>query len=77
MDEKILKELLAVHYGIENPSLELLREGGGQTYIVNGATKYLLKVIVPAFFDTARQSVSIMRYLEEKGHPVPKTAIPA
>ena len=75
MDEKILKEILEDHYGIEKPLPELLREGGGQTYIVSGATKYLLKVIGPAFFDTARQSVSIMRYLEEKGFPVPKTIL--
>ena len=72
MDEKNLQELLIVHYGIEKPSLELLREGGGQTYIVTGENKYLLKVIGPAFFDTARQSVAIMRYLEGKGFTVPK-----
>ena len=72
MDERMLQNILAEYYGIENPSLELLREGGGHTYVVNGKDKYLLKVIGSAFFNTARQSVSIMRYLEEKGFLVPK-----
>ena len=72
MNEKHLLEILSTHYGIEKPSLEFLREGGGRTYIVSGKAKYLLKVIGTAFLDTARQSVSIMKYLEENGFPVPK-----
>ncbi len=75
MDEKILQDILTVNYGIESPSLEFLREGGAITYVVNGGAKYLLKVIGPAFHGTARQSVSIMRYLEENGFPVPKTIL--
>ena len=72
MDERYLQEILTEHYGIENCSLEFLREGGTHTYIVNGETKYLLKVIGSAFSKTARQSVSIMRYLGENGFPVPE-----
>ena len=75
MDEKTLQDILALNYGIESPSLEFLREGGTTTYIVNGRSKYLLKVIGSAFSDTARQSASIMRYLEENGFPVPKTIL--
>ncbi len=75
MDERYLQEILAEHYGIENPSLEFLREGGANTYIVNGKLKYLLKIIGSAFSKTARQSVSIMRYLEGNGFPVPKTIL--
>ena len=66
-----LQEILTEYYGIENRSLEFLREGGTHTYIVNGKPKHLLKVIGSAFSKTARQSVSIMRYLEENGFPVP------
>jgi len=73
--EKTLQDILTVNYGIESSSLEFLREGGAVTYIVNGSVKYLLKVIGPAFAGTARQSVSIMRYLEENGFPVPKTIL--
>ena len=75
MDEKTLQNILTVDYGIESSSLEFLREGGAHTYIVNGKTKYLLKVIGAAFSDTTRQSVAIMRYLEEKDFPVPKTIL--
>ena len=75
MDERYLQEILAEYYGIENHSLEFLREGGTLTYIVNGRPKYLLKVIGSAFSKTARQSVSIIRYLEGNGFPVPKTIL--
>ena len=72
MNEKQLVEILTTYYGIEEPALELFREVGGQTYIVNGKEKYLLKVIGTAFLKTAGQSVSIMRYLDENDFPVPK-----
>ena len=75
MDEMMLLDILKLNYGIESSSLEFLREGGSHTYIVNGKIKYLLKVIGSAFSDTARQSVAIMRYLEKKGFPVPKTML--
>ena len=75
MDEMTLQDILTLNYGIESPSLEFLREGGGHTYAVNGKNKYLLKVIGSAFSDTARQSVSIMRYLEENRFSVPKTIL--
>ena len=73
MDERPLQDILTEKYEIESPSLEFLREGGSHTYAVNGKNKYLLKVIGSAFSDTARQSVSSMRYLEGNGFPVPKT----
>ena len=75
MREEKLIQLLQTQYGLENVTLKFLREGGSKTYIVNGETKYLLKVIGNAFMDTAKQSVRITRYLEEKGFPVPKTIL--
>ena len=75
MDEKQLLEILKTEYGIVNPSLEFLREGGGHTYTVNAQEKYIVKVIGAAFSDTAKQSVSVMRYLEERDYPVPKTIL--
>ena len=72
MNENWLLEILKTQYGIEEPSLKFLREGGGHTYIVHGKEKYLLKVIGSPFFDTARQSVSIMRYLKENYFSVPE-----
>ena len=75
MDERTLQGILTVNYGIDSPSLEFLREGGSHTYVVNGKNKYLLKVIGSTFSDTARQSVSIMRYLEGNGFPAPNTIL--
>ena len=75
MNENQLLEILINQYEIEDPSLEFLREGGGHTYIVNAEQKYILKVIGAAFSDTARQSVAVMRYLEERDFPVPKTVL--
>ncbi|MBR5658937.1 MAG: phosphotransferase [Lachnospiraceae bacterium] len=75
MDERKLQEILKWNYGIEASSLELLREGGSHTYVVNGEKKYLLKVIGSAFADTAKQSVEVMRYLEKCGFPVPATIL--
>ena len=75
MDERTLQKILATQYGIESASLEFLREGGSHTYVVNGKEKNLLKVIGPAFFDTAKQSLSIMRYLAANDFPVPKIVL--
>jgi Ser/Thr protein kinase RdoA (MazF antagonist) len=73
VNEKQLLEILKTQYGVTGSSLKFLREGGGQTYLADGKEKYLFKVIGGAFLHTARQSVSIMRYLEENGFPVPRT----
>jgi len=78
MENKIenkLIQLLQTQYELENVSLDFLREGGCTTYLVNGEKKYLLKVIGNAFKDTAKQSVMITRFLEEKSFPVPKTIL--
>ena len=75
MDDKALLEILWTHYGLENVSVEFLRDGGSHTYLVKGKTNYFLKVIGSAFLQTARQSVSIMRYLEQNDFPVPKTIL--
>ena len=73
MKEEKLIQLLKTQYALKNVRLEFFREGGCKTYIVNGEKKYLLKVIGSAFLATARQSVLVTQYLEEKGFPVPKT----
>ena len=44
MEEKLI-QLLKTQYGLENVSVDFLREGGCKTYIVNGEKKLLLKVI--------------------------------
>lgn len=73
--QEALLEILHKHYGLECAALQFLREGGSRTYLVEGTQKYLLKVIGASFAATARESVSIMQYLEKKGFPVPKTIL--
>ena len=73
--ESKLPEILRSHYGLQDFSLRFLREGGSRVYLVEGESGYLLKVIGSAFADTARQSVSVMRFLESRGFPVPKTLL--
>ena len=73
MPESELIKILEDYYGLHDFSLQLLRKGGSFAYLVDGETRYFLKVIDEAFFSTARQSVSVMRFLETHGFPVPKT----
>lgn len=73
MSEHELAKILQNHYGLADFTLQFLRQGGSRTYIINGQTKYFLKVIENAFSTTAYQSVSVMRFLESNGFPVPKT----
>ena len=75
LQEKQLAEILRDIYHLGDVSLRFLREGGGQTWLAEGAGQYLVKVINPAFAETVRSSVRIMRYLEENGFPVPGTLL--
>ena len=75
MTEEKLLQYLQSQYDLKNATLEFLRGGGCKTYIVNDKRKYLLKVIGSAFFSTAKQSVPIMQYLQEKDFPVPETIL--
>ena len=70
MPEYELIKILEDYYGLQDFSLQLLRKGGSYAYLVDGETKYFLKVIGEAFSNTAKQSVSVMRFLEAHGFPV-------
>ena len=70
-----LRDILQMHYDLGEVSLRFLREGGSRTYLAEGKEKVLLKVIGPAFAGTARQSVSVMRFLEAQVFPVPRTIL--
>lgn len=72
MEKKKILNVLADSYNINFSSLELLREGGCVSYCVwSENEKYFMKIIPSAFMDTAKQSLSILMYLEEKGFPSP------
>lgn len=67
---------LQENYDIGVTALQFLRDSGGTTYTFEHAgRKYFLKVMKDAFAHTARQSSAVMRYLEERGFPVPKTIL--
>jgi Ser/Thr protein kinase RdoA (MazF antagonist) len=60
------------YYSIRFDKHEQLRDGGSTSYAVfSGINKYFLRVIKPAFFDTAIMGADIQVYLQNKGFPVP------
>ena len=64
----ILKE----HYPINFDRLEMLREGGSTSYTAfSGNDKFFLRVISPAFFDTAMTGADIQVFLHNNGFSVP------
>lgn len=72
MENNQIIKLLNDSYSIKINSLEQLREGGCISYCVwSGNQKYFLKIIPSAFLDTAKQSLSILEFLNEKGFPCP------
>jgi len=74
--------LMNQNYDIPFDHLELFRDGGSTAYVLcSGAKKYFLRVIKPAFFDTAINAVDIQVFLQTQGLPVPpvvfaKTGMP-
>jgi Ser/Thr protein kinase RdoA (MazF antagonist) len=77
LEEKKILSVLTDSYNINFSTVELLRKGGCVSYSVwNENEKYFMKIIPTAFMDTAKQSLSILMYLEEKGFPSPRI-IPA
>ena len=59
-------------YPIRLDKLEQLRDGGSTSFAVfSGADQYFLRMVKPAFFDTAVKGVDIQVFLQNKGFPVP------
>lgn len=64
--------LLNEHYPIRFDKHEQLRDSGSTAYAVfSGGDRYFLRVIKPAFFDTAAKGAEIQNFLHGKGFPVP------
>jgi Ser/Thr protein kinase RdoA (MazF antagonist) len=64
--------ILNEHYPICFDKHEQLRDGGSTSYaLFSGNDKYFLRVVKPAFFDTAIIGVNIQVFLQNKGFPVP------
>jgi len=57
--------LLNKHYPIHFDKNELLRNGGSTSYTAySGGDRYFLRVIKPAFFDTAVKGAHIQAFLQ-------------
>ena len=64
--------LLNKHYPIHFDKHEHLRDGGSTSYAVfSGGDRYFLRVIKPAFFDTAVKGADVQEFLHGKGFSVP------
>ena len=72
MNEKQILDILRRNYGESIQTVEFLRKGGSESYLVRGQDRtYLLKIVGSAFLETAAQAVSIQAHLWERGFPVP------
>lgn len=76
LQENEIYKMVDHNYYMKISNLTLLREGGCISYSVISRDKtYFLKIIPPAFKDTAKQSLGILRYLEEKDFPAPRVVL--
>jgi Ser/Thr protein kinase RdoA (MazF antagonist) len=68
-------EVLAVlqaHYPLGIREVSFFRDGGSLSFVVEAEKqKFFLRIIRPAFLDTARQSIGIHLHLLKNGVPVP------
>jgi len=67
-----ITEILSKNYPIKIDGIELTRDMGSASYTVfSGCGKYFLRVIKPAFFNTAVTGADIQVFLQKQGFPVP------
>ncbi len=72
MNQTDIINYLQEHYSLKADTIELVREGGSQAYVVTaGGRKFFLRAVKPAFFDTAAAAVDIQYYLQKQDFPVP------
>ena len=74
-ESNYLMDILSIlneHYPICFDKLEQLRDAGSTSYAVfSGSSKFFLRTIKPAFFDTAAKGADVQTFLQDKGFPVP------
>jgi len=65
-------QLLTANYPISIDSHNLERDGGSIAYsIISDGRKYFLRIVKPAFSDTAANATHVQAFLQSKGFPVP------
>lgn len=71
----VIKDILSIlneYYSIHFDRNEMMRDAGSVSYTVfSGNDKYFLRVIKPAFLDTAVMGADIQVFLQNQGFPVP------
>lgn len=71
----VIKDILSIlneYYPIHFDRNEMMRDAGSVSYTVfSGNDKYFLRVIKPAFLDTAVMGADIQVFLQNQGFPVP------
>ena len=64
--------ILNEYYPIRFDRNELMRDAGSVSYaVLSGNDKYFLRVIKPAFLDTAVIGADVQAFLQSQGFPVP------
>jgi len=64
--------MLKDRYPMRFDRLEPARDGGSTAYVTfAGDQKYFVRILKPAFLDTAVKAVDIQVFLQERGFPVP------
>lgn len=67
-----LNNIINKNYTINFDKITLFREGGNTSYTAfSGIEKYFLRIIGPAFFETAIKSLEIQSFLMNNNFPVP------
>jgi len=65
-------DIIRKNYAISFDDFVLKRDSGSIAYsAVSEGKKYFLRVIKPAFFDTAVNAIQVQAFLQNKGFPVP------
>ncbi|HOP10264.1 MAG TPA: phosphotransferase [Oscillospiraceae bacterium] len=73
MNQVQIINFLKEYYSIKADTLELIREAGSSAYVVTeNNNKYFLRIVKPAFFDTAVTAADIQYFLQKQDFPVPK-----
>ena len=67
-----MTELINKNYPVHFDNFDLVRDGGSTAYsAISDGRKYFLRVIKPAFYDTAIKAAEIQVFLQQKCFPVP------
>ena len=73
-----ISSILKESYAIRFDRVEMMRDAGSVSYAVSsGNDRYFLRVVKPAFLDTAVMGADIQVFLQNQGFPVPPVILAA